>query len=115
MLKSSFCLFVVPSGRWGHDMCLTDKSKAVLIGGQGRKLQMAKDSVWTLDFANGELMMLTSLGNNSSWYSVQIKDTVQQYFILSLQLPAIYTPVWTRSWQVPLQHQCLGSPENLKK
>ena len=51
----------MPSGRWGHDMCLTDKSKAVLIGGQGRKLQMAKDSVWTLDFANGELIMLTSL------------------------------------------------------
>lgn len=90
MLKSSFCLFVVPSGRWGHDMCLTDKNKAVLIGGQGRKLQMAKDSVWTLEFANGELMMLTSLGNNSSWYtSVQIKDTVQRYFILSLQLPGL--------------------------
>lgn len=38
-----------PSGRWGHDMCLIDKRKAVLIGGQGSKLQMAKDSVWTLD------------------------------------------------------------------
>ena len=83
MLKSSFRLFVVPSGRWGHDMCLTDKNKAVLIGGQGRKLQMAKDSVWTLDFANGELMMLASLGNNSSWYSVQIKDTVQYSSISS--------------------------------
>ena len=51
-------------------MCLTDKSKVVLIGGQGRKLQMAKDSVWTLDFANGELIMLTSLDSNYSWYSV---------------------------------------------
>lgn len=70
MLKSLFCLFIVPSGRWGHDMCLADKSKAVLIGGQGRKLQMAKDSVWTLDFANGELIMSTSLDNNSIWFSV---------------------------------------------
>jgi len=40
-----------PSGRWGHDMCLIDKQKAVLIGGQGSKLQMAKDSVWTLDWS----------------------------------------------------------------
>lgn len=53
--KSLCHLFIVPSGRWGHDMCLTDMSKAILIGGQGRKLQMAKDSVWTLDFSNGEL------------------------------------------------------------
>ncbi|KAL9952890.1 hypothetical protein ACROYT_G040218 [Oculina patagonica] len=43
----------VPSGRWGHDMCLIDKRKAVLIGGQGNKLQMAKDSVWTLNMSQG--------------------------------------------------------------
>lgn len=42
-----------PSGRWGHGMCLIDKRKAVMIGGQGSKLQMAKDSVWTLDLNEG--------------------------------------------------------------
>lgn len=41
----------MPSGRWGHDMCLIDKRKAVLIGGQGSKQQMAKDSVWTLNMS----------------------------------------------------------------
>ena len=45
--------YTAPSGRWGHDMCLIDKRKAVLIGGQGSKLQMAKDSVWTLDLTEG--------------------------------------------------------------
>lgn len=48
-----FCILLVPSGRWGHDMCLIDKRKAVLIGGQGSKLQMAKDSVWTLNMSQG--------------------------------------------------------------
>lgn len=43
----------VPSGRWGHDMCLIDKRKAILIGGQGNKQQMAKDSVWTLNLSQG--------------------------------------------------------------
>lgn len=43
----------VPSGRWGHDMCLIDKRKAILIGGQGSKQQMAKDSVWTLNLSQG--------------------------------------------------------------
>lgn len=45
----------MPSGRWGHDMCLIDKRKAILIGGQGNKQQMAKDSVWTLNLSQGLL------------------------------------------------------------
>jgi hypothetical protein len=37
-----------PSARWGHTMLLTDPLSAILIGGQGDKQQLSKDSVWTL-------------------------------------------------------------------
>ena len=47
--------FPVPTGRWGHGMCSIDNRKAVLVGGQGSKLQMVKDSVWTLDMSLGKL------------------------------------------------------------
>lgn len=43
----------VPSCRWGHDMCLIGNRKSILVGGQGSKLQMAKDSIWTLDMSQG--------------------------------------------------------------
>lgn len=43
----------VPSCRWGHDMCLIEKRRAVMIGGQGGKMQMSKDSIWTLDMGQG--------------------------------------------------------------
>ncbi|XP_052770249.1 uncharacterized protein LOC128209997 [Mya arenaria] len=38
-----------PSGRWGHSLCFIHKKQSVLIGGQGEKSQLCKDSVWTLD------------------------------------------------------------------
>lgn len=38
-----------PTGRWGHSLCFVSKSMAVVIGGQGEKQQISKDSVWTLD------------------------------------------------------------------
>ena len=50
----------VPSGRWGHDMCLIDKRKVVLIGGQGSKQQMVKDSVWTLNMSQGTVGKLNT-------------------------------------------------------
>lgn len=41
-------------------MCLIDKRKAILIGGQGNKQQMAKDSVWTLNLSQGLLCLVFS-------------------------------------------------------
>ncbi|KXJ22321.1 Acyl-CoA-binding domain-containing protein 4 [Exaiptasia diaphana] len=38
----------VPSGRWGFFMCSIDDSKTVMIGGQGAKQQMVKDSLWVV-------------------------------------------------------------------
>lgn len=38
-----------PSSRWGHSLCFVNKNLSVLIGGQGDKQQINKDSVWTLD------------------------------------------------------------------
>eukprot|EP00794_Sanderia_malayensis_P020013 gene20013-21974_t len=43
----------VPSSRWGHTMCHTTASKAIMIGGQGMKHLMCKDSLWQYDFSNG--------------------------------------------------------------
>ncbi|KAK7468208.1 hypothetical protein BaRGS_00036569 [Batillaria attramentaria] len=37
-----------PSPRWGHTMLLTQPRCAVLIGGQGERQQLSRDSVWTL-------------------------------------------------------------------
>ena len=49
ILFSIFVLFVVPSPRWGHSFCKTRDNKAVVIGGQGIKSQMCKDSMWQFD------------------------------------------------------------------
>ena len=38
-----------PTGRWGHSLCFVNKKMSVLVGGQGEKSQLCKDSVWTLD------------------------------------------------------------------
>ncbi|KAK3587758.1 hypothetical protein CHS0354_042719 [Potamilus streckersoni] len=38
-----------PSSRWGHSLCFIHKNLAVLVGGQGDKQQLSKDSVWSLD------------------------------------------------------------------
>ena len=38
-----------PTVRWGHDMCLISPTEALLIGGQGDKLQFNKDSLWNLN------------------------------------------------------------------
>ncbi|XP_061173102.1 kelch domain-containing protein 2-like [Saccostrea echinata] len=38
-----------PSSRWGHSMCMTDNNTAVVIGGQGERQQLIKDSVWCLN------------------------------------------------------------------
>ncbi|XP_060082991.1 uncharacterized protein LOC132562268 [Ylistrum balloti] len=52
----SFCKDVTsrvgpnPSSRWGHSLCMVhEKKMAVLVGGQGERQQLSKDSVWTLD------------------------------------------------------------------
>ncbi|KAK6181102.1 hypothetical protein SNE40_009033 [Patella caerulea] len=37
-----------PTNRWGHTMCMVHNNKAVLIGGQGDKQQLSRDSVWSL-------------------------------------------------------------------
>ncbi|XP_070576875.1 rab9 effector protein with kelch motifs-like [Ptychodera flava] len=38
-----------PSERWGHSLCMIGDDKALLIGGQGNKQQLSKDSVWLLE------------------------------------------------------------------
>ncbi|XP_060560949.1 ras guanine nucleotide exchange factor F-like [Ruditapes philippinarum] len=38
-----------PTGRWGHSLCFVNRNLSVLIGGQGEKQQISKDSVWALD------------------------------------------------------------------
>ncbi|XP_048737500.2 uncharacterized protein LOC125652374 isoform X2 [Ostrea edulis] len=38
-----------PSSRWGHSICMTDNNTAVVIGGQGERQQLSKDSVWCLN------------------------------------------------------------------
>ncbi|KAL8619653.1 hypothetical protein ACOMHN_019708 [Nucella lapillus] len=38
-----------PSARWGHTMLLTRPQCAVVIGGQGDRQQLSRDSVWTLN------------------------------------------------------------------
>uniref|UniRef100_UPI00358F8451 rab9 effector protein with kelch motifs-like isoform X2 n=1 Tax=Myxine glutinosa TaxID=7769 RepID=UPI00358F8451 len=35
-----------PSPRWGHSLCLTDDSTALIVGGHGKNLQFCIDSLW---------------------------------------------------------------------
>lgn len=37
-----------PSGRWGQTLCLIDPQTAILIGGQGSRMQFCKDPMWKL-------------------------------------------------------------------
>ncbi|XP_030635078.1 kelch repeat-containing protein [Chanos chanos] len=37
-----------PSGRWGQTLCLIDPQTAILIGGQGSRMQFCKDPIWKL-------------------------------------------------------------------
>ncbi|XP_051509129.1 rab9 effector protein with kelch motifs-like [Myxocyprinus asiaticus] len=37
-----------PSGRWGQAVCPIDPQTAILIGGQGAKMQFCKDPIWKL-------------------------------------------------------------------
>ncbi|XP_066575151.1 kelch repeat-containing protein isoform X2 [Amia ocellicauda] len=37
-----------PSGRWGHSLCQVDPQTAILIGGQGSRMQFCKDPMWKL-------------------------------------------------------------------
>ncbi|XP_070786336.1 kelch repeat-containing protein [Enoplosus armatus] len=39
---------VSPSGRWGQTMCPIDAQTAILIGGQGARMQFCKDPMWKL-------------------------------------------------------------------
>ncbi|KAG9346472.1 hypothetical protein JZ751_006783 [Albula glossodonta] len=39
---------VNPSGRWGHTLCPIDPQTAILIGGQGSRMQFCKDPMWKL-------------------------------------------------------------------
>lgn len=52
-LKKQVCCFptaplVSPSGRWGQTLCPIDAQTAILIGGQGARLQFCKDPMWKL-------------------------------------------------------------------
>lgn len=37
-----------PSGRWGQTLCPIDAQTAILIGGQGARMQFCKDPMWKL-------------------------------------------------------------------
>ncbi|KAM6909432.1 kelch repeat-containing protein [Xenentodon cancila] len=39
---------VGPSGRWGQTLCPIDSQTAILIGGQGARMQFCKDPMWKL-------------------------------------------------------------------
>ncbi|KAJ8367302.1 hypothetical protein AAFF_G00321120 [Aldrovandia affinis] len=39
---------VNPSGRWGQTLCPIDPQTAILIGGQGSRMQFCKDPMWKL-------------------------------------------------------------------
>nr|XP_020465775.1 tip elongation aberrant protein 1-like [Monopterus albus] len=39
---------VTPSGRWGQTLCPIDAQTAILIGGQGARMQFCKDPMWKL-------------------------------------------------------------------
>ncbi|XP_032437892.1 kelch repeat-containing protein [Xiphophorus hellerii] len=39
---------VGPSGRWGQTLCPIDAQTAILIGGQGARMQFCKDPMWKL-------------------------------------------------------------------
>ncbi|XP_068569992.1 kelch repeat-containing protein [Cebidichthys violaceus] len=39
---------VSPSGRWGQTLCPIDAQTAILIGGQGSRMQFCKDPMWKL-------------------------------------------------------------------
>ncbi|XP_077400831.1 kelch repeat-containing protein isoform X2 [Vanacampus margaritifer] len=39
---------VTPSGRWGQMLCPIDAQTAILIGGQGARMQFCKDPLWKL-------------------------------------------------------------------
>ncbi|KPP66644.1 kelch repeat-containing protein-like [Scleropages formosus] len=39
---------VIPSGRWGQTLCPIDPQTAILIGGQGSRMQFCRDPVWKL-------------------------------------------------------------------
>ncbi|XP_039625015.1 kelch repeat-containing protein [Polypterus senegalus] len=43
----------VPSGRWGQALCTIDDHTAILIGGQGSRMQFCKDSMWKLCTTTG--------------------------------------------------------------
>ena len=40
----------VPSPRWGHSFCKIDQDNALIIGGQGVRSQISKDSIWQYEF-----------------------------------------------------------------
>lgn len=37
-----------PTGRWGQTLCPFDAQTAILIGGQGARMQFCKDPMWKL-------------------------------------------------------------------
>lgn len=49
ILTSDVLSFAVPSGRWGHAACRLANEKVLVVGGQGEKHQLVKDSLWLLD------------------------------------------------------------------
>ncbi|KAK3093369.1 hypothetical protein FSP39_014659, partial [Pinctada imbricata] len=38
-----------PSNRWGHSLCMIHNNSIILVGGQGERQQLCRDSVWSLD------------------------------------------------------------------
>uniref|UniRef100_A0A8C7XMU8 Kelch repeat-containing protein n=1 Tax=Oryzias sinensis TaxID=183150 RepID=A0A8C7XMU8_9TELE len=45
---SSVALLISPSARWGQTLCPIDAQTAILIGGQGARMQFCKDPMWKL-------------------------------------------------------------------
>lgn len=56
----------VPSPRWGHSFCKVNEKKALIIGGQGLKSQISKDSIWQYDFESNEFERVEDDSNGAS-------------------------------------------------
>lgn len=57
---------IAPTPRWGHSFSKTDEHKAFIIGGQGIKNQISKDSIWQYDFSNNSFERIKDESNGAS-------------------------------------------------
>ncbi|XP_065059978.1 rab9 effector protein with kelch motifs-like [Rhopilema esculentum] len=55
-----------PSPRWGHTFCEVEADKAILIGGQGMRNQICKDSIWQYNFGTNHFERIDEESSDAS-------------------------------------------------